>query len=130
MSMGSWLLPTCDETRCGCVSPATLVPLLLFLGINELDSFPVWNLHNFIYSSTWPIELLHQLQAADVACTPTHPGGAGPRQGRINPATQRNAGQAPTPSGGVIQLALIHRLAGCFIDRGEGRDVGFPLGLS
>lgn len=48
LSVGSWLLPTCDETRCGCVSPATLVLLMLFSGINELHSSPTLHLERFI----------------------------------------------------------------------------------
>lgn len=40
LSVGSWLLLTCDEIRCECESPATLVLLLLFLGTDRLDGFP------------------------------------------------------------------------------------------
>lgn len=60
LSAGSWLLLTCDETRCGCVSPATLVLLMLFLGIHGFHRSPALHLHRFIYLNSTFVQPLSQ----------------------------------------------------------------------
>lgn len=106
LSVGaSWLLLTCDETRCRCVSPASSILLSCPRGHTSTRDSPALEFMVNTILPSFKKQISRLFAELESPPTHTHPHTRlhtsrrrwANRPERINPATQRNAGRAPTP---------------------------------